>query len=244
MMELKIFNSYESLSEAAANLVLQQVQEKPGSVFCFASGDSPKLAYRLLAEKAKTTKTSFDQCTMFGLDEWLGIPPSNTGSCAYFLQQHLVVPLGLKSNQVHLFDAMTPDLSAACDTMNRLVEENGGIDLMLVGVGMNGHVGFNEPGADAAADAHVVDLDATTLTVGQKYFNDVVPATRGITMGLQQVMQSKKLLMMANGTKKAPVISLTLEGAISNQVPASFIRQHAGGIVMIDEQAAGALKNK
>lgn len=242
LMELQIFDSYEALSMAAAALILATVTKKPGTVFCFASGDTPRRTYELLAEMAHKEHTNFKQCTFIGLDEWVGIPPENAGSCHYFLQKYLVQPLGLQPGQVHLFDAMANDLQAECDKMNALVLQKKGIDFMLVGVGMNGHIGFNEPGTSITLNAHVTQLDATTLSVGQKYFDAEVPASKGITIGLEQVLESGTLLMMANGKKKAAIIKQALAEEITNHTPASLIRHHGNGILMIDSEAAAGLQ--
>ncbi|HUS03695.1 MAG TPA: hypothetical protein VMY77_18275, partial [Chitinophagaceae bacterium] len=116
------------------------------------------------------------------------------------------------------------------------------IDLMLVGVGLNGHIGFNEPGTDVESLAHISELDPITVTVGQKYFADTISADRGITIGLKQVMASGTLLMLANGKKKTPVIKRATEGDITNEFPASLLRQHPNSILMIDKEAASELK--
>lgn len=240
-MELQIFDTYEMLSAAAAELIINAVKKKPQTVFCFASGDTPKLTYQLLTAAATKDKVDFSHCTFIGLDEWVGIPPENPGSCQYFLQTYLIQPLGLLPDKVHLFNALAADPQQECDRMNTLIFEKKGIDFMLVGVGMNGHVGFNEPGTSITLNAHVINLDSTTLSVGQKYFSAEVPASKGITIGLQQVLEAGTLLMMANGKKKAAIIKQSLEEEITNHTPASLIRHHANGILMIDEEAASDL---
>lgn len=240
-MELKIFETYETLSAAAADLIVDTVKKKPGAVLCFASGDTPKRAYDLVAERVKKDNVDFTQCVFIGLDEWLGVPPENPGSCYLFLQEYLIKPLGLLSQQVHLFDGLTTNEDHECEKMNKLIDEKG-IDCMLVGVGMNGHIGFNEPGTDVDSLAHVAELDKVTLTVGQKYFTDSMPANEGITIGLKQVIGSGTLVMMANGKKKAPVIKRAVEGEITIEFPASLLRQHPNSILMIDIEAASELK--
>jgi 6-phosphogluconolactonase/glucosamine-6-phosphate isomerase/deaminase len=204
-MELQIFDTYEMLSSAAAELIINAVKKKPHSVFCFASGDTPKRTYELLASTAKNEHVDFSRCTFIGLD------------------------------------AMAINPREECDKMNALIHEKKGIDFMLVGVGMNGHVGFNEPGTSITLNAHVINLDSTTLSVGQKYFSAEVPASKGITIGLEQVLEAGTLLMMANGKKKAAIIKQALEEEITNHTPASLIRHHSNGILMIDEEAASDL---
>ncbi|MES1219892.1 MAG: 6-phosphogluconolactonase, partial [Bacteroidota bacterium] len=133
-------------------------------------------------------------------------------------------------------------LAQECKKMDEVIFEKGGIDLMIVGVGMNGHIGFNEPGVSFDNYSHVIDLDEMTITVGQKYFKGPVVLKQGITVGLKHLMQSKRVFMMANGAKKAEVIKTALEGEISNSFPASIMRTHPQGYVIIDEDAASLLE--
>ena len=241
-MELKIFKDYSELSMAAAMQIINCVKNKPTAVLCFATGDTPKLAYQNVGEIAKQHNVDFTKCFFIGLDEWFGIPPANTGSCNYFLHHYLFAPLAINSSQVYLFDAMTMNEEVECEKMNKLIEEKAGIDLMLVGVGINGHVGFNEPGAEIDSGAHIAQLEEITKSVGQKYFNEEVSINKGMTLGLKQVMNAGTLIMMANGNKKAPVVRRILNENISTDFPASLIRQHNNSLLMVDEEAASELK--
>ena len=243
-MEFKIFKDYSDLSVAAAMQIVNCVKNKPNAVLCFATGDTPKLAYQKVGEIAKQKNVDFTKCFFIGLDEWLGIPPANTGSCNYFLHRYLFAPLGINSSQVHLFDAMTMNEEVECGRMNKLIEEKAGIDLMLVGVGINGHIGFNEPGADIDSNAHIAQLEEITKSVGQKYFNEEVTINKGMTLGLKQVMNARALIMMANGNKKAAVVRRVLKENISTDFPASLIRQHNNALLMVDEEAASELEKQ
>ena len=153
-MECRIFDDYEELSEAAADLIIGMVEKKPDAVLCFATGNSPVGTYKALARKAKEQGTDFSQCFCFGLDEWLGVPPEKNGSCHYLLYEQVFNPLGINPAQVHLFDGMTRDIQMECRIMNGEMENAGGIDCMLVCIGLNGHIGFNEPGVDIRLQAH------------------------------------------------------------------------------------------
>jgi glucosamine-6-phosphate isomerase len=242
-MEIKIYKDYNELSEAAAVMIIDCVKEQPEAVLCFATGDSPKLTYQKLVEKAKATQTDFSRCFMIGLDEWMGIPPTNTGSCHWFLHEYLFKPLGIDKSQIHLFNAFAPDEKQECETMNKLIRKQG-IDLMVAGVGMNGHIGFNEPGTPADSVAHIAELEEVTKTVGQKYFADKISIGKGITVGLKQVMEAQTLIMLASGQKKAPVIKRAVEDGISNDFPATFMRNHQNAWLMVDMEAASELKNQ
>ena len=241
-MEVRIYPDYHTLSAEAANKITELVKNKPAAVLCLAAGDTPRVAYSLVSEKASADKVDFSRCTFVGLDEWVGIPPSNQGSCQYFLQTNLFAPLNIHASQTHLFDALSADLVAECRKMDHIIRKKGGIDLMLVGVGMNGHIGFNEPGVEINLYSHVIPLDQTTQTVGQKYFSRSTKLQKGITLGLQHLLDSTNAIMMASGTKKAAIIRKALEESITTRVPASIIRQHKGGMVMLDQEAASLLQ--
>jgi galactosamine-6-phosphate isomerase len=243
-MQLKIYKDHQSLSDAAANEVIELVKNKPDAVICMASGETPRLTCQLLVEKAVKEKVNLSHITFIGLDEWVGIPPENEGSCHYFFHTEIFKPLHFSSSQAHLFDALSGNPDEECKKTDKLILEKEGIDLMIVGIGMNGHIGFNEPGVSFDNYAHVIDLDETTITVGQKYFETPVTLQKGITLGLKQLQQSKKVLLLANGTKKAGVIKKTVEGEVANEFPASIMQKHANGFVMIDEAAAALLDRK
>ena len=242
-MELKVFKDHNEQSAAVAEMIIDCVKAKPDALLCFATGDSPKLAYQLLAARAIKENIDFSRCFMIGLDEWIGIPPGNTGSCHWFLHEYLFKPMNIDQSQIHLFNAFPKNEKEECRKMNKLIAVNG-IDLMVVGIGMNGHIGFNEPGADINSLAHIAALEETTKTVGQKYFQDKVTIDKGITVGLKQVMEAEKLLMLANGKKKASVVKRVVEESVSTDFPATLIQQHKNGYLMIDSEAASELKTE
>jgi galactosamine-6-phosphate isomerase len=235
----EILPGYDDMSAAAAAIIIDCIKQKPDALLCFASGDTPKLAYRLVSERIKKENIDISQTFLIGLDEWLGISPADSGSCHYFLQHYLFQPMGVPGTNYHLFDALADNEAEECKKMDQLIFERRGIDMMVVGVGMNGHIGFNEPGTAIDTNSHVAILDEVTQTVGQKYFSSSVSIKKGITVGLKQVMEAKTLLMIANGKKKAPVIKRVLEDEINTGFPASLIRQHKNGILLIDKEANG-----
>lgn len=242
-MQIEIFESYAALSQQLAEKILQLVKSNPEAVLCLAAGDTPRLAYQLLAEKAKAEKMVFSRCTFIGLDEWVGVPPENEGSCHFFLRHNVFEPLSIPSSQVHLFNALSDDLNAACRRMDSIISKAGGIDCMVVGIGMNGHIGFNEPGASFHLTAHVIKLDENTRSVGQKYFSQPTVLDKGITLGLQQLLLSKETILIANGLKKAEILKKAIEGPIDPAVPASIMQNHPNGIIFIDKDAATLLRS-
>lgn len=240
-MKLSIFDSYENLSAFAAEQILNTIKSKPQSILCLATGDSPKLSYQLLVQEVIKQKLNIDRVHFVALDEWMGVSPSNSGSCHYFLTENLFTPLQIKSENIHLFDAFAQDAKKECEKMNEAIRALGGIDLMIVGVGMNGHIGFNEPGASETEYAHVAELDSTTQQLGQKYFSQRTALTKGMTLGLAHFFDAWKVLMLANGKKKSSIIKNAFEGGISTKVPASLVRKHNNSEVLIDRDAASEL---
>ena len=240
-MQVNIYEDYETLSNHAAREIVRLIKEKDDAVLCLAAGNTPQRTYELLSQMVMTEKVDVSRCTFVGLDEWLGIPPENEGSCHYFLQQFVFKPLNILSGRIHLFDALSGDPELECKKMNEIVSRKGAIDLMMVGIGMNGHIGFNEPGRSFSRYAHVVDLDENTKAVGQKYFKEHTLLTKGITLGLQHLLEARKAILIANGINKASIIKKALEENITPQVPASIMQKHGNGVVMIDEEAASGM---
>jgi len=240
-MSIKILKDHTTLSREVAREILSVVNQKQNAVLCLAAGDTPKLAYNLLNEMARSEKVDFSKCTFIGLDEWIGIPPDNEGSCFYFLQKNLFGPMEISGTQTHLFDALTNDLVSECVKMDEIIHKHGPIDFMLVGVGMNGHIGFNEPGTSPDLYSHVIDLDETTRSVGQKYFRQTAQLQKGITLGFRHLMESETVIMMASGSKKAEIIRKALEGPVTPEVPASIVRKHKRPSIMLDQDAADLL---
>ncbi len=243
-MKLNVYPDNQTLSAQVANEVITLIKRKPNAVFCMASGDTPRLACQLIAQRAIDEGIDFSKSTFVGLDEWLGIPPDNVGSCHYFFKTLLIEPLGLSPNQTFLFDALAKDPPEECRKMDERISNKGGIDFMVVGIGMNGHIGFNEPGISFDLYSHVADLDNTTITVGQKYFNSPIELRQGVTLGLKHLMDSKRVILMANGVKKARVIAEATGGQVRNQFPATIIQGHQNAEVAIDLEASSELNLK
>jgi galactosamine-6-phosphate isomerase len=241
-MEVKIYTDYETLSDTVANAIVDLIKEKPTAVICFASGHTPLRTCQLFVQKIKEQKMDVSQVHFIGLDEWVEVEPDNEGSCHYFLYNTIFIPLEIAASQIHVFDAMSNDIEQECKKMDTIIESKGGIDLMIVGIGMNGHIGFNEPGVSFANYSHVINLDETTLTVGQKYFSTATNISKGITLGLQHLMESKKAILIANAERKAEIIKKTIEEKITNQIPATIMQQHNNGFIFLDEAAATLLK--
>lgn len=241
-MDINISNNYDELSAKVAAEVQILVAGKPDAVLCFPSGDTPLGLFKALVELQKNGDIDFSACTFIGLDEWLGMDENDEGSCKYFIFRELYQSLGLSENQIHFFDAKAADPVQECKRIDKVILGLGGIDLMVLGIGMNGHLGLNEPGISPDLYSHVMELDAVTKVVGQKYFASETPLTRGISLGLMHIMASKRVVLMANGERKADIIQQVVEGEISNQIPASLIRNHLNASLYLDNDSASEIK--
>jgi len=241
-MKVEVYSNYASLSEHVAQEIISLVKNKPDAILCMASGESPKLTCSKVVDIANRENINFSRLQFIGLDEWVGIPPDNSGSCRYFFETFFLNPLKSPPTSVHLFNALSRDLLHECKGMDEFIFRNGSIDLMIVGIGMNGHIGFNEPGISFEKYSHIAELDETTTSVGQKYFESSTILKQGITLGLQHLMDSKKLILIANGRKKSGVIQRAVEGEVTNNFPASIIQLHRNCGIIVDEEAAALLK--
>ncbi len=235
-MHFQVFESHEAVSERTAQFVLNLVRQKPTALICVPSGDTPRLAFQKIVQMAQPT--DFEQVTFVALDEWIGISPDNVGSCRYIVENELIKGLCLRPEQVHYFDGLSKDLAEECKKTNDLIAKHGGLDLMLVGLGMNGHIGLNEPNTPFDTYAHVSELAEVTVSVGQKYFDGQTTLTQGITVGLRHLQEAKTVILIATGTKKTDIVERVLTEPISEKLPASIIKQHKNSNFWVDKAAS------
>lgn len=244
-MKTSILQDYAELSEQTAQIIADYVKAKPRAALCLAGGDTPRGTYANLVKRAQAGEVDFSQCVFVGLDEWVGLPPDYPGSCYAFMQESLFGPMSIRPEQIVFFDAVSNDLPAECSRIDDFLAQRGPLDIVLLGMGMNGHLGMNEPGCDEFAAASVTELDSVTVHVGQKYFsgNPAQPELKqGITLGMTQLMQARLALLIISGERKAATAAAALEGPVSNQLPASLLRKHANAQVLLDQAAASLLR--
>lgn len=237
-MTIQTFPNYETLSEATANLIIDVLTQKPEALICIASGDTPLGVCKFLAQ---SDRKLFEKCTFVGLDEWVGMDENDEGSCKFGIYQNLLIPLNIPAERIKYFDAKAENLSLECQKINEFIASHGGLDVMLVGVGMNGHIALNEPNTPFGIYAHVSDLEEITKSVGQKYFTKDTVLTQGITLGLAHLQEAKLPILIANGNRKADVINKALNSEISEQFPASIFQKIERSLVMLDIEAAQKL---
>ncbi|HVW95506.1 MAG TPA: glucosamine-6-phosphate deaminase [Mucilaginibacter sp.] len=240
-MNVLIHKNYDGMCRAAADIIIEQIKLKSDALICLTSGDTPAGVYRMLVEDARQGKVDFSQCYFVGLDEWVGMDKNDEGSCTNFLYDAFFTPAKISPSRMMVFDAKASDLDASCAAMDAFIKEKGLLTMMLVGVGMNGHIGLNEPGADFNAYAHHSPLDPVTVAVGQKYFKSKTVLTEGITLGLQHLRDAGIPMLLASGKKKAEIIFKALNGEVTPDVPASIFQTLPSAYVMLDEEAASLL---
>jgi glucosamine-6-phosphate isomerase len=240
-MQVKIFPTYSELSRATADLIKAFVAAKKDSLICIASGHTPVGVFKFLAEDIQSKKLDVSRCTFLSLDEWVGIDPSDPGSCLSMLKKDFFDHVPVRPEQIIFFNVLVADLQQECARINALIQSNGGLDVMLVGVGTNGHIGMNEPGTAFDSYAHIGELAEETKAVGQKYFTKNTSLHMGITLGLKHLQEAKLPIVMANGEKKANIIAKALQTNPTEQLPASIVHKIPHAMVMLDQQAANGL---
>lgn len=230
-------DSYERLSELAAEYIAAQVILKPDSVLGLATGSSPIGIYKYLVEKYRNGNLDFSETVSINLDEYVGLDGSHEQSYRYFMQDNLFDHVNFKPENTFVPNGCAADLAAECREYDARVRRFGGIDLQLLGIGFDGHIGFNEPDDHFTAETHVVDLLPSTIEANSRFFSsiDEVPK-QAVTMGMGSIMTAKKVLLIANGKKKKEVLEKALNGKITPQLPASLLQLHRDVTVIFSEE--------
>ncbi len=237
---MKIYRAkdYEDMSRKAANIVSAQIIMKPTCVLGLATGSTPIGLYRQLVNWYHKGDLDFSEVRTVNLDEYKGLNRENDQSYYYFMHQNLFDHVNIKAGNTHLPDGMEADSEKECARYTELIRSMGGIDLQLLGIGHNGHIGFNEPADEFWKQVHCVDLTGSTIEANKRFFAsaDDVPR-QAYTMGIQTIMQAKKILVVANGEEKADIVQQAFFGSITPQVPASVLQLH-GDVTLVADEAA------
>lgn len=199
-MKTLISKTTQIQAETVAAVMADYISQNPAALLCLAAGDTPTQTYAEMVRMQQEGRADFRHCRLIGLDEWVGIRPNQPGSCKKYIFEHVIDPLGLRPENIFFFDACAEDPEEECHKANQYLKAEGPIDISLMGVGMNGHIGLNEPGCSFDADAHLTDLKPLTVQVAEKYFGGKAPITRGVTLGMGQILASRLLIVMANGS--------------------------------------------
>lgn len=233
---------YQDLSRKAANIISAQVIMKPNCVLGLATGASPVGTYKQLIEWYRKGDLNFAQVTSINLDEYKGLSPESDQSYRYFMNINLFNHINIDKSRTFIPNGMELDITKACSDYNRTIQEVGGIDLQLLGLGHNGHIGFNEPGAAFEKETHCVALTEDTIEANKRFFasEDDVPRY-AYTMGIKNIMQAKKILVIVCGESKASILKEVLYGPITPKVPASILQLHNDVTIVADAAALSAI---
>ncbi|WP_033169122.1 glucosamine-6-phosphate deaminase [Selenomonas sp. ND2010] len=241
-MRIIVTDSYEKMGQEAANIVAGQVYLKPDSVLGLATGSTPVSMYQRLVAVHKTVGLDFSEVTTFNLDEYIGMSPDNPQSYHYFMQENFFKHINIRPENVYLPDGMAADMIAEGERYEKLIESKGGIDLQVLGIGQNAHIGFNEPDVKFAATTHKVELDEETIQANSRFFASVSEVPRyAISMGIKTIMMAEHVILLANGINKAKAVYKAVCGDVTPEAPASILQLHRDVAVIVDEEAASLL---
>jgi len=229
---------YKDMSRKAANIISAQIIMKPDCVLGLATGSTPEGIYRQLIEWYQKGDLDFSEVKTVNLDEYKGLTSDNKQSYHYFMKEKLFSNVNINMENTYLPNGMEEDTAAECNRYNDIIRSLGGIDLQLLGLGLNGHIGFNEPGESFEKDTHCVALTKSTIEANSRLFEEgeTVPSY-AYTMGIKSIMRSKRILLVASGKEKADILLRALTGPVTPSVPASILQMHNDFTVVADEDA-------
>lgn len=237
-MNIHTFRSNQELSEAGAGIISGLIQTNPRSVLGLATGSTPIGIYEELVKSFNRGLISFKHVTTFNLDEYAGLPADHPESYHSYMNQHLFSHIDLPAGQRHIPNGMATDLEAECVRYNALLEDAKQIDLQILGLGHNGHIGFNEPDDELNSGTHIVELKESTRQANARFFDslDQVP-THALTMGVGTILKAKTILLVVRGADKAEIVHEALTGPIKTEIPASLLQTHPNLVVLLDAEA-------
>jgi glucosamine-6-phosphate deaminase len=242
-MEVIIQPNRELASEIAARLIARQVREKPASVLGLATGKTPLVLYRMLVQMHRDGKLDLSKVTVFNLDEYVGIDRDHPASYCRFMEEHFFSHVNIPPEQRFIPDGMAKNIAAHCKDYENSIRGAGGIDLQLLGLGTDGHIGFNEPGSSLASRTRIKSLTEQTRRDNRRAFSSGEKVPRHvITMGLGTIMESRACVLLAFGKKKAPAVRRSVEGPVTASVPGSILQFHPRAKIILDDGAASLLR--
>lgn len=244
-VKLVIVKDYNDMSKQAAKLIAEEVTRNPKTVLGLATGGTPVGMYRELVSLHQQDSVDFSQAQSFNLDEYVGLPSLHPQSYRTYMNENLFAHINLPAEKTHVPQGDAEDLEAECKRYEQAIAQAGGIDIQVLGIGNNGHIGFNEPGSAKDTTTRVVALTQSTIEANARYFDSIqeVP-TQAVSMGIQTILGAKKIILLASGEAKAQAVSQMLEGEMTADVPASLLQLHPDVTVIVDEEAASALSAK
>lgn len=237
-------NDYDEMSKKAASMVASQMILKHDTILGLATGDTPIGMYKELIRLYNDKEIDFSDVKSFNLDEYYGLSDDNTESYHYYMMNNLFKHVNMKRENINILSGTTNDIERECSNYDDKIKAAGGIDIQILGIGVNGHIGFNEPSVNFEAGTHLVKLDKKTIESNSRFFKsmDEVPKS-ALSMGIKTIMQSKVIVLLANGEAKAEAIYKTVKGKISPEVPASILQLHNNVNIIVDKDAAKLLRD-
>lgn len=241
MKIIKVKN-YEEVSKEAALYMIEKIRKAPNMVIGLATGGTPEGMYVNMIKDHQENNTSYRNITTFNLDEYLGLDGTHESSYRYFMDSHLFKHINIDKSKTYVPSGNAADSADECEKYEQLIKECGGIDLQLLGIGGNGHIGFNEPGTSFQTKTHVIELTEKTRKDNARYFDKLedVP-THAITMGIATIMEAKEILLLASGEAKREAMRRLVQGEISEDFPASILNNHPHVTIIADEAALAEL---
>lgn len=242
-MRIVIAKDYEDMSIRAARIVASQLYLKPNSVLGLATGSTPMQMYQELIHLHREVGLDFSEAITFNLDEYLHLSLNEEQSYHYYMYHHFFNHINIKRNNINIPNGQPENVEQECREYDLKIKENGGIDLQVLGIGVNAHIGFNEPDIKFEATTHKVKLDDETIYANARFFPSLVEVPQfAISMGVKTIMHAKKILLLANGENKAEAIYKALYDGIRPEIPASILQLHQDVTVIVEEKAAGMIK--
>ncbi|QCX33397.1 glucosamine-6-phosphate deaminase [Caloramator sp. E03] len=244
-MKITVVDDYHKMSEVAARMIVSQINEKPDSVLGLATGSTPIGMYKKLIDYYKNGEVDFSNVITFNLDEYVGLSKQDPQSYIYFMYDNLFSHININKESIYIPNGTAEDLEQECKRYDVLLERFGPIDIQILGIGVNGHIGFNEPSKDLVLRTHVAYLSEETRKANARFFDDIskVP-TRAITMGISDIMRAEKIILLASGKSKAPIVKRMLETGISTYIPASILKLHKNVEIIADKDAASFVEKR
>jgi glucosamine-6-phosphate deaminase len=240
-MRARVFPDYEAMSAAAADAVVHTLEEDPSSVLLLPTGTTPLGMYQRLVDMHRLGEVSFSGATFFNLDEYLGLMPEHPASYHVYMKEHFYGLIDANPARIFVPDGAAADPEAECERYEAAIRDSGGVDVCVLGIGRNGHIGFNEPGAPFDSRTRVVTLSESTRLVNAADFEANRAPEWAITVGMASIFESEEVLLLASGTNKANAVAAALEGDVSESVPASMLGRHQRAVLFLDEDAASDL---
>ena len=242
-MRLIVTKNYEELSKIAAEEFANVVMEKPTAVLGLATGGSPVGMYKELIAKCENKELDFSKCTSINLDEYIGLNPEHEQSYRNFMNTNLFNHINIDKANTFVPNGLAENLEEECKNYDKKIEELGGTDVQLLGIGNNGHIAFNEPGDELSAGTHIISLTESTIEANARFFDSIDEVPRkALTMGLGGIMKAKKIILIASGEGKAEAIKGLFSGKITTENPATMLQMHRDVVVIVDEAAAKLIK--